>query len=48
MVLWVRFLVGAGSSDTKDLKMGGVPDCMVLMMKWGPQNKTGRAGVSIM
>ena len=38
---------GAGS-HTKDLKMGVVPACMVLTMKWGPRNITGRPGVSIM
>ena len=32
----------------KTLKMGVVPACMVLMMKWGPRNITGRTGVSIM
>ena len=32
----------------KTLKMGVVPACMVLMMKWGPRNITGRPGVSIM
>ena len=30
------------------LKMGVVPACMVLMMKWGPRNMTGWPGVSIM
>ena len=30
------------------LKMGVVPACMVLRMKWGPQNITGWPGVSIM
>ena len=47
--LCVRCPVAAGSSSTKDVKkMGVVPPCMVLMMKEGPQNKTGRPGVSIM
>ena len=32
----------------KTLKMGVVPACMVLMMKWGPQNISGRPSVSIM
>ena len=32
----------------KTLKMGVILACMVLMMKWGPQNITGRPGVSIM
>ena len=32
----------------KTLKMGVVPACMVLMMKWGPRNITGWPGVSIM
>ena len=32
----------------KMLKMGVVPARMVLMMKWGPRNITGRPGVSIM
>ena len=32
----------------KTLKMGVVPACMVLTMKWGPRNITGRPGVSIM
>ena len=32
----------------KTLKMGVVPACMVLMMKWGPRNITGLPGVSIM
>ena len=32
----------------KTLKIGVVPACLVLMMKWGPQNITGRPGVSIM
>ena len=29
----VRFLIGAGSSHTKDIKMVVVPACMVLRMK---------------
>ena len=37
-----------GSVIPKTLKMGVVPACRVLMMKWGPQNITGRPGVSIM
>ena len=32
----------------KTLKMGVVPACMLLMMKWGPRNITGRPGVSIL
>ena len=32
----------------KTLKMGVICACMVLMMKWGPRNITGRPGVSIM
>ena len=32
----------------KTLKVGGIPVCMVLMMKWGPRNITGWPGVSIM
>ena len=32
----------------KTLKMGVVPACMVLTMKYGPQNVTGEPGVSIM
>ena len=32
----------------KTLKMGVVSSCMVLMMKWGPRNITGRPGVSIL
>ena len=48
MELWVRFPVGAGSSHTKDFKVGVVPACMVLMIEWGPRNITGRPGVSIM
>ena len=32
----------------KTLKMGVVPACMVLTMKEGPRNITGRPGVSIM
>ena len=32
----------------KTLKMGVVPACVVLMMKWGPQNITDRPSVSIM
>ena len=32
----------------KMLKMGVVPACMVLRMKEGPRNITGRPGVSIM
>ena len=32
----------------KTLKMGVVPACMVLMMKWGPRNITGQPGVSVM
>ena len=32
----------------KTLKMGVVAACMVLGMKWGPLNITGRPGVSIM
>ena len=30
------------------LKMGVVPACMVLMMKWGPRKITSWPGVSIM
>ena len=32
----------------KTLKMGVIPACMVLMMKWGPRNITGPLSVSIM
>ena len=32
----------------KTLKMGVVPTCMVLTMRWGPRNMTGWPGVSIM
>ena len=32
----------------KTLKMGVIPFCMVLRMKWGPRNITGWPGVSIM
>ena len=32
----------------KTLRMGVVPACMVLMMKWVPRNITGRPGISIM
>ena len=32
----------------KTLKMGVVSSCMVLTMKEGPRNITGRPGVSIM
>ena len=32
----------------KMLKMGVVPACIVLAMKWGPRNITGGPGVSIM
>ena len=47
-VLWVRFPVAAGSSHTKDVKMGVIPACMILTIKKGPRNTTGRPGVSIM
>ena len=32
----------------KTLKIGVIPVCMVLMMKWGPRNITGWPSVSIM
>ena len=32
----------------KTLEMGVFPACMVLMMKWGPRNITGRPSVSIL
>ena len=37
-----------GPVIAKTLKMGVVPDCMVLRMKWVPGNITGWPGVSIM
>ena len=41
-----RFVLGPVIPKT--LKMGVVPACMVLMMKWGSRNITGQPGVSIM
>ena len=37
-----------GPVVSKTLKMGVAPSCMVLRMKRGPGNITGRPGVSIM
>ena len=44
---WISGLV-LGPVIPKTLKMGVVPACMVLMMKWASQNITGRPGISIM
>ena len=33
VVLWARFLVGAGSSHTEDIKNVVFPDCIVVRMK---------------
>ena len=37
-----------GPVKPKTLKMGVVPACMVLKIKWEPRNITGWPGVSIM
>ena len=34
-VLWIQFLVGAGSSHTKDFENGSGPCLHGTMMKWG-------------
>ena len=46
--LWVQFSVDAELVIPKTLKMGVVPACMVLMMKWRPRSITGQPGVSIL
>ena len=43
-----RLVLGPVDVIPKTLEMGVVPACMVLMMKKGPRNLTGRPGVSIM
>ena len=47
MVLWARFPIGAGSSNTEDIK-NVFPACIVVRMKEEPQNITGQCSVSIM
>ena len=48
VVLWVQFLVGAGSSHTKDIKNGSGPCLHGTQDEVETTKITGRPGVSIM